>query len=88
MKANDTLDPTPLIQICDADGPIPGAYHRGDELVLTAANYDSATVARLAGVHPETVKRGIRSKRIKAAFIGQGYRLTAAELRRILSEGI
>ena len=88
MEANDTLDNTPLIPIRDEHGPIPGAFHRGDELVLTAATYDCTSVARMGGIHPETLKRGIRSKRIKAAFIGQGYRIGAAETRRILTEGI
>jgi excisionase family DNA binding protein len=49
------------------------------------------TVEEVAGVikyHPESVRRAIRQGRISALQFGAGYRIPAAELRRILTSGL
>ena len=38
--------------------------------------------------HPESVRRAIRQGRIHALRFGQGWRIPAAEVRRILTTGL
>jgi excisionase family DNA binding protein len=38
--------------------------------------------------HPESVRRAIRQGRIHALQFGQGWRIPASELRRILATGL
>ncbi len=48
--------------------------------------------AKKLGMHPETLRRLIREKRVKAEralnLPGHGYGLTSTEIQRIKSEGI
>jgi excisionase family DNA binding protein len=49
------------------------------------------TVEGLAEVikyHPESVRRAIRQERIQAKRFGSSWRIPAAEVRRILAEGL
>jgi len=45
-------------------------------------------LARLVQYHPESIRRCIRQGRIRALPFGGGYRIPAAEVARILSEGL
>lgn len=45
-------------------------------------------VARAIRYHPESVRRAIRQGRIHAIQFGAGWRIPAAELRRILATGL
>jgi len=44
--------------------------------------------ASLFFYHPESVRRAIRQGRIHAVRFGQGWRIPAPEVRRILAEGL
>jgi len=45
-------------------------------------------VAWSLGVHPESVRRWLRTKRIHGAKLGCGWRISPAELDRISREGV
>ncbi len=38
--------------------------------------------ASILGVHPDTIRRAIKSKKLKAAKIGRDYRIARSELER------
>lgn len=61
--------------------------------MMNEANQTDATltVEELAAqikYHPESVRRAIRQGRIHALPFGTGWRIPAAEVRRILCEGL
>ena len=49
--------------------------------------YRVGKFAKLVGVHPQTVKRWIYSKKINAIKIGKEYRIPHSELQKILGDG-
>jgi len=49
--------------------------------------YSVIETARLLKVVPETVRRRIRSRHLKAIRIGLGYRVAESEIERIKREG-
>jgi excisionase family DNA binding protein len=53
------------------------------ESALTAEEF-----AEKIHYHPESVRRAIRQHRIHALRFGQGWRIPAAEVRRILETGL
>jgi excisionase family DNA binding protein len=60
------------------------------ETWLTKHFYTVPETAELLGVHPETVRRNIRSGRIKAFKVGGGagpWRITAKEIERLIQRG-
>ncbi|MFU8652699.1 IS607 family transposase [Methanotorris formicicus] len=48
--------------------------------------YRVGKFAKLVGVHPQTVKRWIYSKKIRAIKIGKEYRIPHSELQKILGD--
>ena len=51
------------------------------------AHYSVIEAAKLLEVVPETIRRRIRSKHLKAVLIGLGYRIGESEIDRIKRDG-
>lgn len=50
--------------------------------------YEPRAFARVISWHPESVRRAIRQKRIRAVRLGNGWRIPADEVSRIMTAGL
>lgn len=59
-----------------------------NQTILTDAALTVEELASAIKYHPESVRRAIRQGRIHALPFGVGWRIPAAEVRRILAAGL